>query len=419
VSHRSIRILLLAVCGGLAATQSGCAGREQAAPEASPLLALLRAQPQRFGPVLDDPVRHRIQIIYTRIDRDSDGRPVFTDFAFRTNPDEYFYPASTVKLPVALLALERLHAIGVPADTPMLTDADGPGQTPAHNHPRAPAGVPSVAHYVREIFAVSDNDAFNRLYELLGQEGLQQALHARGLNGTRILHRLALPLPLDANRQTNPVRFERDGVPLYAQPGQRSSLDLVAGRPIPLGRGEILDGRLVAGPKDFADKNAYPLAELHETVRRVVFPESVPPSQRFDLAAEDRAMVLQAMGRTPRETGIPAWSGHPDGFVKYLVLGGTAAEHPVELRIFNKVGKAFGFLTDAAYVVDFATGAEFLLSATVYVNGNEVFNDDVYEYDTLGLPFLAELGAAVLEMERARPREHQPDLAPLRALFDR
>ena len=59
---------------------------------------LLESQPERFGAVLEDPARYRVQILYTQIDRDADNRPTFRSYAYRLDPDEYFYPASTVKL---------------------------------------------------------------------------------------------------------------------------------------------------------------------------------------------------------------------------------------------------------------------------------------------------------------------------------
>ena len=33
-----------------------------------------------------------------------------------------------------------------------------------------------------------------------------------------------------------------------------------------------------------------------------------------------------------------------------------------------------------------------MVSATLMVNQDRIFNDNVYEYDEIGLPFLAELG---------------------------
>jgi hypothetical protein len=53
-----------------------------------------------------------------------------------------------------------------------------------------------------------------------------------------------------------------------------------------------------------------------------------------------------------------------------------------------------------AYVQDARSGAEFLLGACIHVNADGIYNDDRYEYDEIGLPFLAALGRAVLAVER-------------------
>ena len=42
------------------------------------------------------------------------------------------------------------------------------------------------------------------------------------------------------------------------------------------------------------------------------------------------------------------------------------------------------FLTDISYVADFKNNIEFMLTATVYVNSDEILNDDKYDYDSVG-----------------------------------
>jgi hypothetical protein len=68
-----------------------------------------------------------------------------------------------------------------------------------------------------------------------------------------------------------------------------------------------------------------------------------------------------------------------------------------EIRIYNKVGDAYGTITDVAYIKDKKNQIEFFLTATILVNENKIFNDDIYESDQIGIPFLAALGRAVLE----------------------
>ena len=83
------------------------------------------------------------------------------------------------------------------------------------------------------------------------------------------------------------------------------------------------------------------------------------------------------------------------------------------IRIFNKEGDAYGFLNDVAYVVDFTNNIEFMLSATIYCNSDGIFNDDHYDYETVGYPFLKHLGQAVYDYELHRDRKHKPNLSYL------
>lgn len=380
----------------------------------------LREQGGPVATVLGDPQRYRVQIIYSQIERDGDGHPTVRSHHYRTGP-EYFYPASTVKLPVAVLALEHLARWpGVDAHTPMMTLPAGPTLAGAVVDPTAPRGVPSVGHYVRKIFLVSDNDAYNRLYELLGQDLINSTLHARGYAGVRIVHRLSIPLSVADNRRANAVRFlaPGDGALVAQVPAREAEGAWIDPHlAVPLGVAEMIGGERVPAPKDFASKNALPLSALHEMVQALMLPASVAPERRFRLQPGDLALVRRAMAITPARSAIAAYAQVPDDYVKFLLPSGDGARP--ELRVFNKVGEAYGFLTDAAYAVDFAHGVEFLLAATVYVNDNGTFNDDQYEYEELGMPFLRALGEAIYAYERRRVRTSPPPAAfeALRALF--
>ena len=61
-----------------------------------------------FPEIVSDPEKYRIQIQYSQIDRDVNQKPEFTTYTFRTDSNKYFYPASTVKFPSAVLALDKL-----------------------------------------------------------------------------------------------------------------------------------------------------------------------------------------------------------------------------------------------------------------------------------------------------------------------
>jgi len=60
-----------------------------------------------FQKVLSNPIEYRLQIIYTQINRDKNNKPSFTDYYFNVDSLFYFNPASTVKLPLAILSLQN------------------------------------------------------------------------------------------------------------------------------------------------------------------------------------------------------------------------------------------------------------------------------------------------------------------------
>ena len=160
------------------------------------LSQLLSRYPQYFDTLLRNRETYPLQIIYTRIDRTRRNRPRFTHHYFDVEPSRYFYPASTVKMPVALLALEKLHELGregLDRNTTMITEAAYAKQTPVYNDPVNEDGRPTIATYIKKIFLVSDNDAFNRLYEFLGQAYINNRLHEKGYETAQILHRLSIP----------------------------------------------------------------------------------------------------------------------------------------------------------------------------------------------------------------------------------
>jgi hypothetical protein len=64
-----------------------------------------------------------------------------------------------------------------------------------------------------------------------------------------------------------------------------------------------------------------------------------------------------------------------------------------------------------AYIIDFEQQIEFVLGAVIYVNENEILNDGEYEYETVGYPFMKDLGQVFYEYELTRPRAHKPDLS--------
>ncbi|MBS1599222.1 MAG: serine hydrolase [Bacteroidetes bacterium] len=388
------------------------------------LESLMKKYPQYFDSILQKRDSFKVQIIYTQINRDASNNPSFKYFYFNVNADKYFYPASTVKLPVALLALQKLNELrrpGLTKNSSMITGKAYSGQTMVLNDPTTPDGRPNIAQYVKKIFLVSDNDAFNRLYEFLGQEYINERLHKMGYPDVRIVHRLQIPLTEDENRHTNPVGFyNAKNKLIYAQPMQFNQRPYVVSYDS-VAKAYYSGEKFIDHAMDFSKKNKISLQDLTNILRSVLFPASVPAKQRFKLKEEDYNFVYQYMSQFPGETKYPAYdtANYWDAYGKFLYYGSEKGELPKSIRIFNKEGDAYGFLHDISYFVDFDKHIEFMLSASIYCNRDEIENDDKYDYDSLGLPFFKNLGRVIYDYETKRKRAHIPGLAKFRLKYDK
>ena len=380
----------------------------------NPLLDIINKNKTTFGDTFDRPDHYEVQIIYTQIDRDKENVPHFKSYYYHLDSTNYFYPASTVKMPTAFVALEKLNQLnikGLDKFTPMRNGAGSAPQTAAAIDASAENLLPSIAHYIKKIFLVSDNDAYNRLYEFVGQAALNKSLHEKGFSNLRLIHRLsASEYNAETNKHTNPVTFYKNDKVLYHQ------REVYSEAPTDLGlQNEIKgkgytdnDSKLINEPFAFTAKNYVSLQNLHDILKTVLFPNSVPEHQRFELTEADYQFLYNYMSMSPKTSDYPKYD-KPDGYVKFFMFGGDAPTIPDHIKIFNKVGDAYGYLTDVAYVMDTKNKVEFMIAATVHVNNNQIFNDGVYEYESKGFPFFRELGELIYSSELERGRERVPD----------
>jgi len=376
-----------------------------------------------FQLVLNDPITNRLQIIYTEINRTKKNRPVFKNYYYDFDPNFYFNPASTVKLPLALLSLEKLDQIdiaGVSKFTALQFDSSYAGQVPLFKDSSSQNGLPSIAQFIRKALLVSDNDAYNRMYQFVGQQRINRYLHDKGYTDVRITRQFMRFTP-EQNRHTNQIRFiHDDGSLIYTQPPAYNSDSFYFPSTIKIGQAHYdQNDSLVHEPIDFTMANNISLKDLQQILQSVLFPKSVASRQRFKLTEDDYRFLYQYLSQYPSQTNYPKYDTTKfyDSNVKFYFKYGSH-DLPADVRVFNKVGWAYGFLTDVSYVVDFKNKIEFMLSTTLYVNSDGILNDDKYDYDTVGYPFLYQLGQTIYRYELQRPREYSPDLSKFNIQYE-
>ena len=121
------------------------------------MIEQLMRESDKFDHILENVEKYKLQIIYTQIYRDENNKANFTTFKFRVDDQQYFYPASSIKLPVAALALEKINNLdidGLTTFSDMLIDSANSGQSRAFTDSSSSTGLPSVGNYIKKLFMV-------------------------------------------------------------------------------------------------------------------------------------------------------------------------------------------------------------------------------------------------------------------------
>ena len=380
---------------------------------------LMQQKPEQFGKILANPKEYRLQILYTQIDRDKNNIPHFKEFTYNLNPKEYFYPASTVKMPLAFLALEKINNLkikGLSKSTQMVYDSVSDRHEQIYNNPYSINGVQNIEQAVKEIFLVSDNNAANRLFEFVTPHTVHEQLAKKGYKDVYIRNRIELGRTAKENRSTQAINFYNEqGKIIYHQPAAFNNDSLPYYNAF-IGNGYLNNqDSLIKGPLNFSEKNRIYLSDLTQILKSVVFFEQTPPSQRFNLTSEDRKFLLHYMHTLPTQSKYPTYDSVKfwPNYCKFLYTGSEIGPFPNNLKIFNKVGDAYGFLLDIAYIMDPEKKVEFMLSAVIYCNSDGIINDSKYDYDSVGYPFYKNLGQLIYNYELQRKKAFLPNFAPL------
>ena len=351
--------------------------------------------------VLKNKEKHELQILLNEIKRDDSGKAVFKENTFQLDEGLYFYPASTAKLPIAILSLQKLNelrsnGLQISGDTPFfITDKNG--KILVKRDSTHFQGILTINHLIKKIFLVSDDNAYNYLFDFLGTDYINKELTQRGLSKTKLYHKFLLGAD---NINTWGYTFLNENQKIiYHQPSISAFVDLKPNnlKGVLKGIGHIKSDTLFLKPMNFERKNRISIRDLEGILKRIIFPEAFSEKELFNLTKTDYEFLRYWMSRTTLESNYPDYNDekHWDSYCKFFIYGDQKGAMIPEIRIFNKVGQAYGTLTDVAYIKDEKNKIEFFLTATILVNENMIYNDDIYEYDEIGIPFLAALGRSV------------------------
>jgi len=357
----------------------------------NPIELIIKKREPQLKPIYKNKENHNLQILYTKVVRDSLGMPSFIQYDYQADNNVYFYPASTMKLPIVALTLQKINelrntGINITVESKILLLSADQITTET-----------TFKDLISKVFLVSDNSASNILINFLGYNYFNQQMREKGLN-TIVLNHKFNPDPY-VKTDWKIYTLDRDLISKdeIQEVIEHNSLDNLR-----QGKSQILNGEEVATPFNFKTKNRASLRDLDGVMKRIIYPDLFQEQDRINLSDQDYNFLRYWMSRfTFEDIGIEYQkdSQYFDSYNKFFIYGDSTNTIDRKIRIYNKVGVAYGALTDISYIRDYQKKIEFFLSATIYVNQNQIVNDNIYEYDDVGIPFLAELARQVYKLE--------------------
>jgi hypothetical protein len=362
----------------------------------------------KYPKVIESPEKYRFKIVFTEIKR-ANGKVTLETVGFRMNEKEYLYPASIVKLPTILIGMEEYNKIHklrprVTYET-LLKFNKEKGCMPTAFSVKIGNKLEyyTLDLFTKQMLAVSDNDAYNRMFDFVGQQQLNRRLKEMNYQNGKIIRKFVLNCSLDQNRISDSYVFlGRRNEWLYNRRGITNSDTILTDSTYKIGKAyKGLDKKIVPRPFDFSRQNNMELVDLHKTLNGVIFPKS-EFAHTFDITEEQRKYVIQNLGKYPAEFALDFNPKEfPATYKKYLFFGKDTNttymnDSLSRFRSFNMVGLSFGCAIDAAYIVDLDSGKEFVLTVGIYANEDEVINDAKYDYESLAYPLMKDIGRLIM-----------------------
>ena len=347
---------------------------------------------------------YRFQMVYTQITTpESDSIEIYT---IDTSTDAYFFPASTVKLPIALLTLEKMQRLGISLDDIIkINDDTHCGNTKYIELSKS--NKLSFRTLLEEMIVVSDNNYYNSLYHFVTPREINARLNELGYTDSHI-YKSFTGCEIQEHLHTNSLDvLSPSGEVVYHQVEDVMNLEdmsqyyTYSDKYFLGSKHEAKNKKIVVGPYDFNYNLELPLDEINEMMLRLMLPNSYANNQQWNLSIDFEEFIVDALSKFPKELNNKKYknqSHYPDNIYKYILYGEETFDTD-HISVYSKVGLSYGFTTDIAYVVNLEEGIRFVLSISLYTNENDIVNDGDYEYETIARPFISRISNILYQYE--------------------
>tara|TARA_B100000900_G_C20594210_1_gene722749 strand:- start:819 stop:1970 length:1152 start_codon:yes stop_codon:yes gene_type:complete len=346
--------------------------------------------------LVNDKQDYAIQIMLTKINQ-YDSNVDFQSYQYQVDENQYFYPASTIKLPLVILTLKKINELRSRGSEITLKSKIVLSSKDSIAKLKLKDSITSFQNLIADIFLVSDNSASNILIDFIGYNYFNQEMKNVGFEKTYLNHKFN-PDPYFNYTWKISDYFNN----VISSNGDKQLIIKAEDKIKGLFKGErrYLNGEILGEPLNFSEKNRFSIADMHNLIKYIFYPEIFDKENSFNLSVEDYDFLRYWMSRFTYEDIGEKFIQNENFFEtynKFFIHGDEQIPINENIRVYNKIGQAYGTSLDNGLIKNYQDNIEFILSATIYTNKNNVMNDNLYEYRDIGVPFLAKLSRAIYQ----------------------
>ena len=361
--------------------------------ETNPIKSSLRKN-DFLKEIIKDKEDYEIQILLTKIDQ-YNSKVDFQEYKYQLDDNKYFYPASTIKLPIVVLTLKKINELRSKGSEITLKSKITLNYKDDYSELVIRDSITSFQNLIADVFLVSDNSASNILIDFIGYNYFNHEMENAGFDKTYLNHKFNPDPYVNSTWQisdlyNNIISSINDNQKIIKADEKTNGLEKGERRYF---KGEILDESL-----NFSEKNRSSITDMHNLIKYIFYPEIFDSINTFNLNVEDYDFLRYWMSRFTYEDIGEKFIGDENFFEtynKFFIHGDEQSVSNEQIRVYNKIGQAYGTSIDNGLIKNYQDNVEFILTATIYTNKNKVINDNLYEYDDLAVPFLAKLSRAI------------------------
>ena len=274
------KLLILVICFNLLSCNS------------NPIKSSLRKD-DFLKEIIKDKEEYQIQILLTKINQNNTQFD-FNEYEYQLDDNQYFYPASTNKLPIVILTLKKINELRSKGSEITLKSKIILNYKDGYSELVIRDSITSFQNLIADVFLVSDNSASNILIDFIGYNYFNDEMKNAGFDKTYLNHKFN-PDPyvnstwqisdLDNNiissLNDNQKKIKADDKTNGLEKGDRRYF-----------KGEILDESL-----NFSEKNRSSVTDMHNIIKYIFYPEIFDKTNTFNLNVEDYDFLRYWMSR--------------------------------------------------------------------------------------------------------------------------